>query len=261
MKKLNYTALNKFIVTDIIRPFYEKRVSGLNKMDLKDIIKRKNPYLFNAKNIQTAGNLAKYILDAFLSSQEETIFGDLLENLAIRISKEVFGGYKAEKGKFPSVDLIFERNKKLYIVGVKSGPNWGNSDQVNIMRRNLEKAKRQFKNKVNNKEIFKVNGCMYGKDDQPYKKDKKNPGLSYYKICGQKFWELISGDDQLYKRIVQPLDKEAKKRDETFKTLYNKKMNELTKDLINSFCRNNLIDWNRIIDYVSKASGKKMKIF
>lgn len=260
MRKLNYTALNKFIIADVIHPFYEKRVLGLDKMRLKDIIKRKNPYLFNAKNIQTAGDLAKYILDAFLSSQEETIFGDLLENLAIHISKEVFGGYKAEKGKFPSVDLIFRRNKKLFIIGIKSGPNWGNSDQVNIMRRNLEKAKQQFKNKRKKEEIIKVNGCMYGKDNQSYKENKKNSKLSYHKICGQKFWELISGDGQLYKKIIQPLDKEAKKRDEAFKTLYNKKLNELTKDLIDSFCKNNLIDWNKIIDYVSKANSKNKNI-
>ncbi len=90
MKKLNYVALNNFIITDVIHPFYKKRVLSLREMKLKDIIKRKNPYLFNAKNIQTTGNLAKYILDAFLSSQEETIFGDLLEDLAIHISNEVF---------------------------------------------------------------------------------------------------------------------------------------------------------------------------
>ncbi len=256
MKKLNYAKLNKFIITDVIRPFYGKRFSSLKKMQLKDVIKRKNPYLFNAKNIQAAGDLAKYILDAFLSSQEETIFGDLLENLAIRICGEVFGGYKAEKGKFPSVDLIFRRNKKLYIVGIKSGPNWGNSDQVNIMRRNLEKAKQHFKSRREKIEIIKINGCMYGKDNQPYKENKNNPELSYYKICGQKFWELISGDNQLYKKIIRPLDKEAKKRDVAFKNLYNKKLNELTKDLIDSFCKNNLIDWNKIIDYVSKANDK-----
>ncbi len=124
------------------------------------------------------------------------------------------------------------------------------------MRRNFEKAKQYFKSDQKEIEIIKVNGCMYGKDSQPYKENKKNPDLSYYKICGQKFWELISGDDQLYKKIIRPLDKEARKRDEVFKDLYNKKLNELTKDLINSFCTNNLIDWNKIIDYVSRANGK-----
>lgn len=104
-------------------------------------------------------------------------------------------------------------------------------------------------NKLN---IVKVNGCMYGKDNNPYKRDKKNSELNYYKICGQRFWELISGDNQLYKKIIQPLDKQAKKRDQAFKDLYTQKINEMTKDLIDLFYTNNSLDWGKIVDYVSK---------
>ena len=95
---------------------------------------------------------------------------------------------------------------------------------------------------------------MYGRDNNPYKKDKRNPNLNYHKICGQSFWELISGDNQLYKKIIQPLDKEAKKRDKTFKDLYVRKINEMTKDLIDSFYTDNSLDWNKIVDYVSKKT-------
>ena len=91
---------------------------------------------------------------------------------------------------------------------------------------------------------------MYGRDNNSYKKDKRSSSLSYYKICGQPFWELISGDNQLYKKIIQPLDEEAKKRDKTFKELYVKKINEMTKDLIDSFYTDNSLDWNKIVDYV-----------
>lgn len=111
MKKLNYEKLNSFIASDVIKPFYEIRLSRLESAKLSDISKRKNPYLFKAKNIETAGDLAKSILDAFLSSQEETIFGDLMENLAIHVCHEVFNGKKAEEGIYRSVDLIFERDK------------------------------------------------------------------------------------------------------------------------------------------------------
>jgi hypothetical protein len=37
-------------------------------------LKRKNPYLFKAKNILTAQDLVKNLLDAYLQSQEETTF-------------------------------------------------------------------------------------------------------------------------------------------------------------------------------------------
>ena len=250
MKKLNYEKLNAFITSDVIKPFYEIRLSRLESAKLSDISKRKNPYLFKAKNIETAGDLAKSILDAFLSSQEETIFGDLMENLAIHVCHEVFNGKKAEEGIYRSVDLLFEREGKTYVVGIKSGPNWGNSDQVNTMRKNLRNAKKLLR-AAGKKDIVSVNGCMYGRDNVPHKVNK-NPDLSYYKICGQAFWELISGDDQLYKKIIQPLDKEAKKRDEVFKTLYVKKINEMTKDVVDRFYTKDNLDWEKIINYVSK---------
>ena len=253
MKKINYGKLNKFIASDVVKPFYDKRIEKLTKSKIRDIANRKNPYLFKVKNIQTAGDFAKDILDAFLSSQEETIFGDLLENLAIYINKNIFGGRKAEEGKFKSVDLIFKRDKKLYIVGIKSGPNWGNSDQVNTMRKNFKKAKAILKNEGEKGQIIAVNGCMYGKDNVAFKKHKKDNGLNYYKLCGQKFWELISSDDQLYKELIKPLDKELKKRDDAFKELYVKKVNEMTEDIIELFHTKNMLDWNKIIDYVSKA--------
>ena len=245
MKKLDYQKLNTFIASDVIQPFYKIRLSRLTGVKLSDVVKRKNPYLFKAKNIETAGDLAKNILDAFLSSQEETIFGDLMENLAVNICRQVFNGKKAEEGKYRSVDLIFERDKKIYIVGIKSGPNWGNSDQVNTMKKNFIKAKKIVRAERGKIVIIVINGCMYGRDNQPYKS-------GYRKICGQPFWELISGDNDLYKKIIQPLDKEAKKRDETFKQLYTKKINEMTKDIVRLFYTKNDLDWNKIVDYVSK---------
>lgn len=222
---------------------------------MADIARRKNPYLFKAKNIDTAGNLAAGMLDAFLSSQEETIFGDLMERLAINVCGRVFGGKKAEQGKYRSIDLMFERDGKIYIVGIKSGPNWGNSDQVNAMRKNLKIAKKIIQSQYPGKEIVNINGCIYGRDNQAHKVNKKDPKLSYYKICGQSFWELISGDNELYKKIIRPLDREAKKRDEKFKDLYVKKINEMTKDIVDLFYEDDNLDWDKIIDYVSKAKS------
>lgn len=251
MGKLDYEKLNTFIASDVIRPFYEIRLTRLESAQLSDISKRKNPYLFKAKNIETAGDLAKSILDAFLSSQEETIFGDLMERLAVHVCREVFNGRKAEEGKYKSVDLIFDRDEKTYIVGIKSGPNWGNADQINTMKRNLKVAKKLLCAELAKSSIVSVNGCMYGRDNNPHKVSK-DPDLSYYKLCGQPFWELISGDDQLYKKIIQPLDKEAKKRDVVFKELYVKKINEMTKDVVDIFYTKDNLDWDKIIDYVSK---------
>jgi len=255
MGKLNYEDLLVFISEGVITPFYDIRLQKLKKLTFSTIMKRKNPYLFKAKNIQTAEELIRYILDAFLSSQEETIFGGLMEDLAIFVNKKVYNGYKAEQGKFRSVDLIFQKDAKTYIVGIKSGPNWGNSDQISRMKGNFKKARKILKNEGNTTRIININGCIYGKDNNPHKVDVKDREKSYYKYCGQEFWEFITGNSRFYQQIILPIDKEAKKRDEHFRNSYSAKINELTKYFSENYLQDSgCINWEKLIDFVSKKN-------
>ena len=254
MPNLDYDLLHQYIEDFVVAPFYQKRTEKLEELKLENILRRKNPYLFKAKNIQTAGDFAKDLLNAHLSSQEETIFGDLLEGLAIHINTTVFGGWKAEENIYKSVDLIFESRSTRYVIGIKSGPNWGNSDQINTMKSNFKIARKLIKNDGWAGKIICVNGCMYGKDNNPKKTDRMDAQKTYYKYCGQEFWDLISGDDQLYQKIITPLDKEVKKRDDAFKELCAKITNQLTKDLLSHFTDDNALNWEKILDYVSKKN-------
>jgi len=192
--------------------------------------------------------LVKGIVDAFLSSQEETIFGNLLEGFAVQVSRTLYGGFKSE---LKSVDLEFERDDAYHIVGIKSGTNWGNSDQINKMRDNFKLARRLLRERGVSARIVAVNGCIYGKDRVPFKKHKDRD-RQYYKYAGQEFWQFISGDDNLYREIIAPIDKEARLKDETFKKAYAAKINEMTQDFITSFVTDNQIDWLKLVDYVSK---------
>jgi len=252
MVNSNYQSYNNFLAENVITPFYQERLRKLNELALNNVLKRKNPYLLKAKNIELAGDLVKSIVDAFLSSQEETMFGNLLEGFAIHISKILYKGFKSER---KSLDLEFERENIYYIVGIKSGTNWGNSDQVNRMRDNFKEAKIQLRAKGVKKEIVAVNGCIYGKDGSPFKthadKDKQ-----YYKYAGQDFWHFISGDSELYREIIKPIDEKAREKDETFKKSYAAKINEMTQDFTNNFMtKDNQIDWLKLIDFVSKRKS------
>lgn len=256
MHKFNQDELQTFISEEVINPFYEIRIQKLKELTFNDVMKRKNPYLFKAKNIQTAEELIRYILDAFLSSQEETIFGDLMEGLAVFVCNKIFNGYKAEKGKFKSIDLIFQRDMKIYAIGIKSGPNWGNSDQIGKMKTNFKIARKILKSEGELSKIVTVNGCIYGKDNKPHKVDRKDREKSYYKYCGQEFWELITDDKDFYQRIIVPIDKEAKKRDDDFKNTYSAKINELTKAFSGTYLtEDGQIDWEKLIDFVSKKNS------
>jgi hypothetical protein len=238
---------NKEIVDYIeanIGSFHDARLKSLQSLKIEKLLKRKNPYLFRCKNILLADELVKLILEAHLSSQEETIFGNFLENVAIFINGKVYNGSKSSA---EGIDLEFIRESVRYIIAIKSGPNWGNSSQIKKMKDNFEKAKRILRtsgNKIDN--IIAINGCCYGIDNQ---QDKG----SYFKYCGQSFWGLISGDSELYTRIVEPLGHQAKERNEEFNNEYARIINNLVKGFVSKFCDNGKINWQLLVEYNSKA--------
>lgn len=251
MSVSSYQVYHDYLTDNVLTPFYLKRINALASLKLTDVLKRKNPYLFKAKNIELAGDLVKSIVDAFLSSQEETVFGNLLEGFAIYLSEVLYGGFKS---KLKSVDLEFKRDNIYYIVSIKSGINWGNSDQTAKMRDNFKVARAILKKQGISETIIAVNGCIYGKDANPFKKHE-DAEKEYYKYAGQDFWYFISGDDDLYREIIKPLDQEARKKDEEFKRQYAAKINEMTQDFMNHFITNNQIDWIKLIDYVSQRKS------
>ncbi len=109
MGNLTYQELFEYIGDEIIKPFYQLRLDRLQELKLNDVLKRKNPYLFKAKNITTAQDLVTEILQAHLSSQEETVFGNYLEDLAIFICSKEYRGFKSST---PGIDLEMEKDGK-----------------------------------------------------------------------------------------------------------------------------------------------------
>lgn len=243
MRQIDLNDVVNFVEANI-GEFHERRAGSLRGLKLSKVLKRKNPYLFKAKNINDAHDLVKLILDAHLSSQEETIFGEFLEKLAIFVCTKVFGGRKSSA---EGIDLEFTREDVLFIVSVKSGPNWGNSSQIKRMVDNFKQAKRILRTGNNKANIQAVNGCCYGKENQSDKGD-------YLKFCGQEFWEFISGNERLFVDIVEPLGYRAKERNEEFYAEYSRILNLFTQEFMDGFCVNGIIDWDRLVRF---NSGKK----
>ncbi len=237
---------NKNIISYIeknISTFHGKRLLNLEALKLSKILKKKNPYLFKAKNIHTAQDLVKPLLDAHLSSQEETIFGDFLEGLAIFICEKA---YKGRKSSTTGIDLEFDKNGIRYIVSIKSGPSWGNSQAVNKMISNFNAARKTLRTSNSKINIAAVNGCCYGKKKNPY-----TAKGDYFKYCGQQFWEFISGDENLYTKIIEPLGHKAKERNEEFMVAYAQIINKFTLDFMKDFCIDGKVDWGKLVKFNS----------
>jgi len=241
MAKIPLQKLTEYIEKEI-PAFHGKRLESLKTLKLNAVLKRKNPYLFKAKHVTSAPQLVQMVLDAHLSSQEETIFGGFLESLAIHVCSLAYDGQKAPA---EGIDLMFERNSVRYLVSIKSGPNWGNSRQIAKMRDDFKKARRILGTNAFAQNVVAINGCCYGQENVEDKGD-------YIKKCGQNFWSLISGDEEFYTKIIEPLGHNAKIRNEEFAEEYGKVITRFSCEFARDFCSpDGAINWAMLLRFNS----------
>ncbi|MBI5723944.1 MAG: cytosolic protein [Planctomycetes bacterium] len=225
-----------------IDTFHKNRLNKITGLKLTNILKRKNPYLFRAKNVITATDLVSSILDAYLSSSEEELFGEFLEELAIYVAEITSGGHKSAA---EGIDLELTRDGVKYIVSIKSGPHWGNSGQYANLRQTFAAAKRILSQSKRMLPVQPVLGICYGKF-------RTVDNGKYIKIGGQNFWEFISSDPNFYIDIIEPLGYEAKKHNENYLREKANTYNRFAKDFLNEFCLpDGQIDWPKLIKFNS----------
>ncbi len=228
-------------VNENVVDFHKHRIRSLEELKLERLL-TKNPYLFKAKNIITAGELISGLLDAFLSSSEEKLFGDFLESLAVFVAELTCGGHKSSA---PGVDLEFINNGMHYIVSIKSGPNWGNSSQQGKLEQDLKNAVARLKQSRHGANIQPVLGICYGKTRTSYLR-------GYMKVVGQNFWYLISENPQLYTDMIEPIGYRAKEHNESFLVEKSKAVNRFTKQFVDRFCdESGAINWVKLVEFNS----------
>lgn len=229
-------------VNENIVDFHQRRLKSLDELKLDKLL-TKNPYLFKAKNISTAGDLISGLLEAFLSSSEEKLFGDFLEGLALFIAEKTCEGHKSAA---PGIDLEFIHNKVHYIVSIKSGPNWGNSSQQNKLEQDFKVATARIKQSRRGANVQPVLGICYGKT-------KTNYLRGYLKIVGQNFWYLISENKDLYVEIIEPIGFKAREHNDLFLNEKSKLINRFTKQFMDRFCADSgEINWPGLVDFNSQ---------
>jgi len=239
MKHVSLDEVREF-VNQHIGEFHESRINRVKKIKLKQVLQKKNPYLFKAKNILTAQRLVESILQAYLSSSEEELFGQFLEELAIFVAGKTLSGRKSPGG----VDLEFTKDGTVYLVSIKSGVNWGNSSQYASLRETFKKAVKVLKQSKSVRSVQPVLASCYGKR-------KTVDNGEYVRICGQEFWYFISGNKDLYTDIIEPLGHQAKQRNQSYEEELAAVINKFTSEFSNDFCIDGKIDWNKLVRFNS----------
>ncbi len=240
MKPIDLAIVSDYVNVNIV-DFHTRKIQSLENLTLDKLLK-KNPYLFRAKNLVLPWELMKELLDAFLSSSEEKLFGDFLEDLAIFIASHTCNGHKSTA---PGVDLEFEEAGNYYIVSIKSGPNWGNSSQQNKLAEDLQKAAMRVRQSRHGANLQTVLGICYGKTRTSYLR-------GYLKVVGQNFWYLISSNEDLYTEIIEPIGYEAQRHNEVFHEQKDGVIAKFTKECQERFCdAQGKVDWVKLVEFNS----------
>ena len=222
--------------------FYKSLIDKTNKLDIKKIMKRKNPYLYRAKAVQNANDIVSSVLDAFVTSSEETIFGNcFFEPLAIAAS----GGSKALA---EGVDIMIEKKEEntIYAVAVKSGTSVFNADSKKRQEQNFAAAAKLAKQAKARYEA--IIGYGYGKK----RVTGKGVPKMYQELAGQEFWAELTGEDDFYLKIIQFMGELPEQYLEDYQKSYNNAMNRLLKQFTTEFCKDTgEIDWDKLVKFNS----------
>ena len=237
MHPLDLDEVSRYVNVNIV-DFHQRRLQTLERLRLGKLL-AKNPYLFRAKNVTTAPELISGLLEAFLSSSEEKLFGDFLEDLAVFVAERTCGGHKSSSR---GVDLEFINNDCHYLVSIKSGTNWGNSSQHRRLVQDLQTAEAVLKQSKRVKSVQPVLGICYGKTRSSF-------AHGYLQAVGQNFWYLISEDKDLYTDIIEPVGYRSKEHNEAFLEQKAAVVDRFTKEFCEQFCDpHGAIDWVKLVE-------------
>ena len=230
------------VISEALDSFYTTLIAKIDTIDIKKIMKRKNPYLYRAKAMDNASDIVESVLSAFVSSSEETIFGNcFFEPLAIVVS----GGNKALA---EGVDIMIEDKpgNTITAVAVKSGPSVFNADSKKRQEQNfLAAAKLAKQAKARFEAII---GYSYGKKKST---DKGVPKI-YQELAGKAFWTKLTGDEEFYIKIISYMGNLPEQYVEEYKKSYNKASNRLVREFSNNFCKEDgSIDWEKLVAFNS----------
>lgn len=229
-------------IAKALETFYNTLIEKIDTLNIEKIMKRKNPYLYRAKAMQNAAEIVDSVLTAFVSSSEETIFGNcFFEPIAIAAS----GGNKALA---EGIDIMVQDDNAntIFAIAVKSGPSVFNADSKKRQEQNFMAASKLAQQAKARFEAYI--GYCYGKKKES---DKGKPKM-YRELAGKKFWEEITGDADFYKKIISFMGTLPEKYVEQYKESYNKASNRLIREFANSFCtEDGSIDWEKLVEFNS----------
>lgn len=218
--------------------FYTNLIRKIDSLNIKTVMKRKNPYLFRAKAMNGASQIVDAILAAFVSSSEETIFGNVFfEPIATAAAQ-------GQKALAEGIDIMVERGDTIYAVAVKSGTSVFNADSRKKQEQNFMAASKLAQQAK--KRFVPIVGYGYGRK----KSSDRGVPKFYTELAGKDFWAELTGDEEFYIKLIRFMDQLPEKYVEDFNSSYQKAANRLVKEFTQEFCLDDgSIDWEKLVRF------------
>ncbi len=240
----------ELLIKRCLDEFYRRRIENLSTLGLREVLKRKNPYLMRAIGLRTAAELVEYLLQIHTQASDETIFGDaFVEPIVLAVS-----GGKKSSAKGVDIEIDTDTYKAI---AVKSGPNVFNSSQTARMNDEFQELQNRLRQHLKNlrKQFDPILGCSYGKRISEPTKSRR-----YRIISGQAFWQEITGDPDFYLKLVHLMRDYPDKQRERYQQEWSKAVNRFTRDLLNEFAdEEGTLDWEKIVRFNSETPSHRRK--
>ncbi len=229
-------------IESFVNGFYAELPDMLDPVGLSDLLQGENPYQLMQKGSSRVDDLVRSLLDKHLDHYESHWFGQLMEQLVVYVCGMTYGGWKSE---LRGIDLEFARDGDWYVVTFTPYPDYDEGNESLALEDNFRDATMSIERASPSADVIAINGCFYG----------WNPVTDegeYVKYCGPAFWELISGDAELYKRIVEPLRKASVGNNIRTSEMYGRTVNRLSAEFYRLMCNpHGEIDWEAVAEFAS----------
>ena len=228
---------------DLIRrsldDFYQRRMKKLTELKLSNVLRKKNPYLLRAIGIGKASEIVTEILRAYMSSSDESIFGDAFFEPIARLCSG--GTVSPSEG----VAVAVETDSVYKAFSIKSGPNIFNAsqskrqnDEFNSLRQRMHKIHKQFD---------PILGHCYGR-----RASGQKGKLSYRVVSGQALWEELTGDSDFYLKLINLMRDYPTEHRKKFEEEWDNAINRFEKEfLINFDNPDGSINWEKLLRFNS----------
>lgn len=237
----------------LLEILYAKRFGALERLTLGKLL-NKNPYLYRALGFTDSSEFIGQLLIAYVSSSDETIFGnDFIEPLAVfsAQNRKVSLGeqWQVSVGASTGQDIAIETASEYLAISVKSSKNILNSQSAKGQSGEFQALQARLK-KIN--KLFRpIIGFGYGR-----KTSKKDTVIE--KLAGQAFWETLTGESNFYLRISKAMERFANTHGSLYKDAFENKHQQLLREfMIDYVSPKGIILWEKVVIFNSATDKPK----